>query len=126
LANAINVADKSVPGAVLREALEILVLLIGPMMPHLAETCWHSLGHEGLVVDAPWPKADSDLVRSENIRIAVQVNGKLRGTVDLPRGTDKESAEAAALSLDTVSRALDGKPPRRVIVVPDRIVNVVV
>ena len=100
-------------------------MLVSPMMPHLAETCWRALGREGMIVDAAWPKADPDLVRSESIRIAVQVNGKLKGTVELPRGADNKSAEAAALGLDTVSRALDGKTPRRVIVVPDRIVNVV-
>jgi leucyl-tRNA synthetase len=121
LANVIGAADD----AGKREALEALVLLIGPMMPHLAESCWRALGHDTLVVEMPWPKADSDLVRSDTITIAVQVNGKLRGTIDVARGTAQPALESAALSLEPVARALAGKPPRRVIVVPDRIVNVV-
>jgi leucyl-tRNA synthetase len=125
LANAISGADAGVSGAVRREALETIVLLIGPMMPHLADTCWQSLGHDELVVDTPWPKADPDLVRSDSVTIGVQVNGKLRGEIEIPRNADQKSVEAAALALDGVVRALDGKPPRRVIVVPERIVNIV-
>jgi leucyl-tRNA synthetase len=125
LANAIGRADDSVSGAVRREALEALVLLIGPMMPHLAESCWQALGHETLVADVAWPHADPELVRSDIITIAVQVNGKLRGTLDVARGTAQPALETAALSLEPVARALAGKAPRRVIVVPDRIVNVV-
>jgi leucyl-tRNA synthetase len=125
LANAITASDAAVPGAVRREALETLVLLTGPMMPHLAETCWNSLGHSDLVVDTPWPKADSALVHSDMVTIAVQVNGKRRGEITIARGAEQKSVEAAALALDGVVRALDGKPPRRVIVVPERIVNVV-
>ncbi|HSC20052.1 MAG TPA: leucine--tRNA ligase [Rhizomicrobium sp.] len=125
LANAIGTAPPSIPGAVRREAVETLVLLIDPMMPHLAESCWQALGHEALVVDEPWPKADPDLVRQDVITIAVQVNGKLRGTIEMARGAEKSSVESAALALEPVARALDGKPPRRVVVVPDRIVNIV-
>ncbi len=122
-ANAIEEADA--PGAVRREALEALVLLIGPMMPHLAESCWEVLGHSGFVAATPWPKFDAVLTASDTLTIAVQVNGKLRGTIDVARGTDKAAMEQAALALETVARALDGKPPRRVIVVPERIVNIV-
>ena len=125
LANAIAAADAGVPGAVRREALETLVLLTGPMMPHLAETCWNALGHSDLVVDTPWPKADPALVHSDMVTIAVQVNGKRRGEITISRTAEQKSVEAAALALDGVVRALDGKPPRRVIVVPERIVNVV-
>jgi len=125
LANAIGSAPLSVLGAVRREALETLVLLIDPMMPHLSESCWHVLGHDALVVDEPWPKADPDLVRQDVITIAVQVNGKLRGTIEMARGAEKSSVESAALALEPVARALEGRPPRRVVVVPDRIVNVV-
>jgi leucyl-tRNA synthetase len=117
----VNNADKSV----VREALETLVLLIGPMMPHLAESCWQALGHDALVVDESWPKADPDLIRSDSITIAVQVNGKVRGTMEIARGMEKPLVEAAALSLEPVSRALEGKAPKRVIIVPDRIVNIV-
>jgi len=121
--NAISAAEVS--GAARREALEALVLLIGPMMPHLAESCWETLGHSQFVAMTPWAVADGALVASDTITIAVQVNGKLRGTIAVAPGADNASMEKAALALDTVKRALDGKTPRKVIVVPNRIVNVV-
>jgi len=124
LANDIGAAG-AVDGAVRREALEALVLLIGPMMPHLAETCWGALGHSTLVAEARWPVADQNLVRRDIITIAVQVNGKRRGEIEIPRDADEESVKNTALGLDTVQRALAGNQPRRVIVVPGRIVNVV-
>jgi leucyl-tRNA synthetase len=124
LSNAIGAAA-AVEGPVKREALEALVLLCGPMMPHLAETCWQALGRKTLVAEAHWPVADKRLVVSDTIRIGVQVNGKLRGEIEIPRGAQEDAVKKMALSLDSVGRALDGKEPRRVIVVPDRIVNVV-
>jgi len=123
LANAIG--SEKADGASRREALESLVVMIAPMMPHLAEACWMALGHTGLVVDAAWPKADPALTKSDTVTIAVQVNGKLRGTLEIAHGTDKAAVEKAALALEPVSRALDGKAPKRVIVVPERIVNIV-
>jgi leucyl-tRNA synthetase len=124
LANAVAAAEGAY-GAVRREALEALTLLIAPMMPHLAETCWQALGHKALVVETPWPKADPTLTSSDSVTIAVQVNGKRRGEITVSKGSDNKGVEAAALALDGVIRALEGKPPRRVIVVPDRIVNIV-
>jgi leucyl-tRNA synthetase len=112
-------------GAVLREGLEAATLLIGPMMPHLAEEMWQTLGHQGLIADAPWPTPDPDLARDEAVTIAVQVNGKLRGTIDLPRDAAAAAVEAAALALPQVVRFLDGKAPKKVVVVPNRIVSVV-
>ncbi|HEY2068338.1 MAG TPA: leucine--tRNA ligase [Rhizomicrobium sp.] len=123
LANAIGTSSED--GAARREALESLVLMIGPMMPHLAESCWQALGHTGLVAETDWPRADEALTRSDSVTIGVQVNGKLRGTLEIARGTDKVEVERAALALEPVARALDGKPPKRVIVVPERIVNIV-
>ena len=124
LANALN-ATAAVNGAVKREALEAMVLLTGPMMPHLAETCWEALGHKTLVAMARWPMADKRLVTSDTITIAVQVNGKRRGEIEIPREAEEDLVKSSALALDAVQRALEGKPPRRVIVVPGRIVNVV-
>jgi leucyl-tRNA synthetase len=112
-------------GTVLREGLDAVTLLIGPMMPHLAEEMWQTLGHREPIVDAPWPKADPELARDEQVTVAVQVNGKLRGTIDLPRDAAADDAEEAALALPQVARLLDGRPPKKVVVVPNRIVSVV-
>jgi len=125
LTNAIEEAGGEVGGAVRREALETLVKLVGPMMPHLAESCWEALGHATLLADEAWPQADPDLVRSDTITIAVQVNGKRRGEIEIPQNAEEDVVRTKALSLESVVRALDGKPPRRVIVVPGRIVNIV-
>ncbi|MEQ8194508.1 MAG: class I tRNA ligase family protein, partial [Rhodospirillales bacterium] len=111
---------------VLREGLEAAARLIGPMMPHLAEELWQRLGHAALLADTPWPVADESLLIEESVTIAVQVNGKLRGTIELAKDAAKEDAEAAALQLPRVLEAMNDKPPRKVIVVPNRIVNVVV
>ncbi len=109
-----------------REALENLARLIAPMVPHLAEEIWQTLGNSGMVVDQPWPEADADLARDDTVTIAVQVSGKLRATVQVARDMDKAALEALALANDNVLRAMEGKPARKVIVVPNRIVNVVV
>ena len=95
------------------------------MAPHLAEEAWATLGGEGLVADAAWPEADPALLVEDQATIAVQVNGKLRDTLNLARGIDRAAAEAAALSSEKVARALAGATPRKVIVVPDRLVNIV-
>ena len=127
LTNGLEELPASDPGApeVLREGLEIVARLIGPMMPHLAEEMWETLGGEGLLAEQPWPVADPQLTRDDQVKIAVQVNGKLRGTLEIPRDLDKAAVESAALELPQVTRWLEGKPPRKVIVVPNRIVNVV-
>jgi leucyl-tRNA synthetase len=124
LANEIQSAD-AVPGAVRREALEALVLMLGPMMPHLAETCWEALGHKTMVVETPWPTYIEELTRTDSVTIAIQVNGKRRDEVTVAVNADEETIKKAALARDGVVRALDGKAPKRVIVVPNRIVNVV-
>jgi len=130
LANALTAAlqknDRSDGmAAAIREAGETFVILIAPMMPHLAEECWRVLGHESLVVDQPWPKAEPALVTSDEVTIAVQVNGKRRDEIRLPKGLSQAKVETAVLALENVKRALDGKPVRKVIVVTDRIANVV-
>jgi len=109
-----------------RFALETLTLLIAPMTPHLAEALWQELDRgEALVADTPWPEADPGYLVDDLVTVAVQVNGKLRGTIELPKDCTKDAAEDAALALDKVQSVLEGKPPRKVIVVPNRIVNVV-
>ena len=125
LANTIGAASVDVEGTVRREALEILTRLISPMMPHLAESCWQALGHRSLVINESWPTVDVALLRSDTITIAVQVDGKRRGEITIGRDADTEAVRAAALDVEGVVRALAGKSPRKVIVVPQRIVNVV-
>ncbi|WP_374310888.1 class I tRNA ligase family protein, partial [Dongia sp.] len=109
-----------------KEALETLSQLIGPMMPHLAEEMWASLGHGTLLAETAWPEADPVLIIDDHATVAIQVNGKLRATIQLPRNCDPKTAEAAALAEDAVIRALEGKAPKKIVVVPNRIVNVVV
>jgi leucyl-tRNA synthetase len=111
--------------AALREAVEMLVVMISPMMPHLAEECWQGIGGEGMVANRPWPEFDPALVVNDQIVMPVQINGKKRGDLTIAREADQSAVEQAALALDFVQKALDGKPPRKVIVVPQRIVNVV-
>jgi leucyl-tRNA synthetase len=117
-------ADPGAP-AVWREGLEALTRLLGPMMPHLAEEMWQTLGGEGLLAAAAWPLADADLARDKQVTIAVQVNGKLRATLELPHDTASAAVEDAALALPQVARWLGGQAPRKVIVVPNRIVSIV-
>ena len=132
LANSIDAIPSSMGASddstkwALREALEIFVRLIGPMTPHLAEELWQALGHRALLADAPWPLPEDALLVDDTVTVAVQLNGKLRGTVALPKDAPKEAAETAALALPDLVRGLEGRTPKRVIVVPNRIVNVVV
>jgi len=107
------------------EAAEILVQLFHPMMPHLAEQCFAILGHKTLVSQAPWPILEPELLIEDTVTLPVQVNGKKRAEVSIARAAADADVEAAVLALPEVQRALDGKKPRRVIVVPQRIVNVV-
>ena len=111
---------------VLREGYETVVRLIGPMMPHIAEELWQQLGHDVMLTDTAWPEVDETLLVEDTATVAIQVNGKLRGTVDLPKGCDAKEAEKIALSLPRVAEAVEGKDIRKVIVVPDRIINVVI
>ena len=96
------------------------------MMPHLAEECWAALGHQTLVATEPWPELEPALLVENTITLPVQVNGKKRADVTIARDANNSEIEAAVLALDAVKRALEGKRPKKVIVVPQRIVNVVV
>ena len=109
----------------LREAGNILVCLFHPMMPHLAEECWAALGHKTLVSAEAWPQVEPALLVENTITLPVQINGKKRADVTVARDAEREDIETAVLALNAVKRALDGKHPKKVIVVPYRIVNVV-
>jgi leucyl-tRNA synthetase len=104
----------------------MIVLLIAPMMPHLAEECWKLLGNDGMVATTPWPDYDASLVMDDQVTLPVQINGKKRGELTIDRNADQAAVEQAVLALDFVQNATGGNPPRKLIVVPQRIVNVVV
>ncbi len=110
----------------MREGYERLICCMNPMIPHLAEELWEILGHDTILADTRWPEVDESLLTSDTVTIAVQVNGKMRATITLPKDADKEMAEKAALSESGVQRAVGDKEIRKVIVVPNRIVNIVV
>jgi leucyl-tRNA synthetase len=117
--------EKAAPSASRSAAIRTLLLLVSPMMPHLAEEAWTAIGGEGLVADAAWPKVDPALLVEDEVTIAIQVLGKLRDTLTVAKGLPREELEALALASDKVQRALDGKAVKKVIVVPDRLVNLV-
>ena len=120
-----NAVEKAAVSRDRQDAARTLLLLASPMVPHLAEEAWAASGEAGLIADAAWPPIDPALLVDDEVTIAIQVNGKLRDTLVLPKGIAREALEEAALASVNVVRILDGKPPRKVIVVPDRLVNLV-
>ena len=127
LSKAVQSEDLTAPDMcyAVRETSEILVQMMAPMTPHLAEECWRALGHERLLAEAEWPAVEEALLVEDTVTMPVQINGKKRADLTVARNASNAEVEAATLALEAVSRALDGKPPRRIIVVPQRIVNVV-
>ena len=111
--------------SVIGEALQFLIQGFGAMMPHLGEECWQAIGGDGLLVDKAWPEIDQSLLQDDTVTIAVQVNGKRRDELTIARDMAKEDIEKAALALDNVIRDIGDRPVRKIIVVPNRIVNVV-
>jgi leucyl-tRNA synthetase len=120
-----NAIEKARPSAARHEAVRTLILLAAPAAPHLAEEAWAALGEIGMIADAAWPSFDPALLVDDQVTLAVQVNGKLRDTLSAPRGLDRAAAESLALASEKVQRQLAGSAPRKVIVVPDRLVNIV-
>ncbi|MBT6031226.1 MAG: leucine--tRNA ligase [Kordiimonadaceae bacterium] len=110
----------------LREAIESLILVTSPMMPHLAEEMWKMVGKEGLVSDAAWPVSRPELIQETSVTVVVQVQGKLRDKLEVAKDMDKAEVEALALASDKVQKAILGKEIRKIIVVPNKIVNIVV
>ena len=123
LANALHRSDAGASAR--RAAMRTLAQLMSPMVPHLAEEVWRLAGGGGFVTGAPWPEADPALLTSDTVTLPIQVNGKRRSEVTVPAGTDAAAIEALVLADAAVLRALDGAAPRKLIVVPGRIVNVV-
>ncbi|MBY5338044.1 leucine--tRNA ligase [Rhizobium leguminosarum] len=112
--------------AAVRDAAEILIQLVSPMTPHLAEECWAALGNEGLLARASWPQYDETLVIENDVVLPVQINGKKRAELTISRDADQDAVTDAVLDLDAVKNALNGQAPKKIIVVPQRIVNIVV
>jgi leucyl-tRNA synthetase len=111
--------------AVVHEALEAVVLMLAPVVPHACHALWQALGHAGPVIDARWPAADTQAMSRDEVELVVQVNGKLRGRVTVAAGADRAAVQAAALAVENVARFIGDAPPRKVIVVPGKLVNVV-
>lgn len=128
LSNAVEAMNAGDQGSawVLRYASEVITILIGPLMPHLAEEMWQQLGHSVLIAETSWPVADPAKLLEDTVTIAVQINGKLRGTLDVAKDADKEVVEQSALMLENVRSFIGDKEVRKIIVVPNKIVNVVI
>ena len=107
------------------ELYETLLKLMSPFTPHLAEEMWARLGHDNLMVGESWPKGDAKLAEQSTVTIAVQVCGKVRGTIEMPKDATKDEVEKKALELENIKRQLDGKQIKKIIVVPNRIINIV-
>lgn len=112
--------------AVAREGWEALVRLVAPVTPHVAQALWERLGHEESILDAGWPTVDEQALVQDRITVVVQVNGKVRGRIECEPGADRKTVEAMAIEEENVQRFVEGKQIRKVIVVPDKLVNVVV
>jgi leucyl-tRNA synthetase len=125
--NALGAAARPLAGTqTLRESLDLLVQMIAPMMPHFAEECWATLGHSDLVSTHKWPDIDVALLVEKSITLPVQINGKKRSELTISIDASQSEVETATLGLEEVRRALDGQAPKKIVVVPKRIVNVVV
>jgi len=118
--------DRSAQGrAVLGEGLEAAVLLLAPIVPHMTDVLWRSLGHAQSVADAAWPEADAEAMERESLTLVVQVNGKVRGRLDVAVDLDQATLERMALEEPNVQRMIAGKTVRKLVIVPGRLVNVV-
>jgi leucyl-tRNA synthetase len=112
--------------AATEEDIEVLARVLSPLAPHLAEAIWERVGNPPFVCTQPWPDYDPGLAVTQTVTVAVQVNGKLRGTFDVARGTPDDDVKTTALALPNVVKHMAGKPARRVIVVKGELVNIVV
>ena len=111
--------------ALLQEGLETVALVLAPITPHISHELWNQLGHVGAIIDAPWPVLDESALVQDTLQLVIQVNGKLRGQIDMPAGASREEVEAAARVNENVLRFTEGLTIRKVIVVPGKLVNIV-
>ncbi len=120
-----TLAKSKAGGAAKKQAAKVLAQLMSPMTPHLSEAIWELLGGEGLIANAPWPVADEAMLVEDTVTLPIQINGKRRAEIEVSKDLDKSEVEKIALAHEAVQKALDGNAPKKVIVVPGRIVNVV-
>jgi leucyl-tRNA synthetase len=111
--------------ALLQEGLESVALLLAPITPHISHQLWQELGHQGAIIDAQWPQVDDAALVQDSLTLVIQVNGKLRGQIDVPASASREEIEAAARANENVLRFTEGLSIRKVIVVPGKLVNIV-
>lgn len=112
--------------AVRQEALELVTLMLAPIVPHISESLWAALGHQGLAATTPWPEVDEAALFQDSLELVIQVNGKLRGKITVPVNAGNDLIEQAALLDENVQKFTEGKPPKKVIIVPNKLVNIVV
>ena len=119
--------DRSPQGrAVVQEALEFAVVGLSPIVPHVCHALWKALGHDEAIIDVSWPAADPEALSQDSLTLVVQVNGKLRGQITVAVDADEATIRAAALADDTVKRFIGDATPKKIVVVPRKLVNVVV
>jgi len=111
--------------AAMSEAVEMLVLLLAPMTPHVADELWETLGKQGFTIDAQWPSYDAEVAKADEVEIVAQINGKVKEKITLPADADEDTMKAAAMASERVKADLEGKTVRKVIVVPGKLVNIV-
>ncbi|MND59417.1 Leucine--tRNA ligase [compost metagenome] len=111
--------------ALIQEGLETIALLLAPITPHISHVLWHELGHADAIIDAAWPAVDEAALVQDSLQLVVQVNGKLRGHIEVPADASREAVEATARANENVLRFTDGLTIRKVIVVPGKLVNIV-
>src|SRR5690606_13311958 len=112
--------------AVVHEALEIVLLALSPVVPHFCHVLWQHLGHQNPIINQPWPAVDESALVQDELQMVVQVNGKLRGKITVARESDRETLEKLALADANVQKHIEGLTVRKIIVVPEKLVNIVV
>ncbi|OFE11047.1 leucine--tRNA ligase [Pseudohongiella acticola] len=119
-------ADSTLNNSIVHEALEVVLLTLSPIVPHFCHVLWQHLGHQDAIIDSPWPTVDQSALEQDQIQLVIQVNGKLRGKLDVAKDTDRDTLQSLALADANVQKFTDGKSLRKVIVVPGKLINIVV
>ncbi|HET9843891.1 MAG TPA: class I tRNA ligase family protein, partial [Gammaproteobacteria bacterium] len=113
--------DKSIK----HETLEIVLQMLSPIVPHITHHLWHALGHESTIADAVWPQVDLEALIKESIELVIQVNGKVRGKLEVPIHADQKAIESAVIENDNVKKHIEGKNIKKIIIIPNKLINIV-